>query len=121
MNEIHISGVAKHSWQYDGNLFVRVSVARDGQRPSRSPEQGGSYDYVTVMMPGGATQGLRIERGQRLTAHGWVQSRDIHENLADLHRRAAGEEAPGNGHLDGLTIHRSVHEIVAERWSVSGS
>jgi hypothetical protein len=134
MNEIHITGIAKHTWSYDGNLFVRVSVARDGQRPARSPEQGGSYDYLTVMMPGGASQGLHIERGQRITAHGWMQSRDIHESLADLHRRAKGDDASDNGHpstssgdvlslskghrLDGLTVHRSVHEVVVERWSV---
>ena len=119
MNEIHITGIAKHTWSYDGNLFVRVSVPRDGQRPSRSPDQGGSYDYLTVMMPGGASQGLRIERGQRITAHGWMQSRDIHESLADLHKRANGGDIPDVADLNGLTVHRSVNEVVAERWVVS--
>jgi hypothetical protein len=118
MNEIHISGVAKHSWRYDGNLFVRVSVPRDNQRPSRSPEQGGSYDYLTVLLPGAADRGTRIERDQRLIVHGWVQSRDIHESLADLHRRAKGGETPESSELDGLTVHRTMQEVVAERWVV---
>ncbi len=123
MNEIHIAGVVKYSWRYDGHLYLRVSVARDGQRPRRVPAQGGSYDYLTVVLPGGASQGLQVARGQRITAHGWLQSRDIHEALVEFVRRALGRDAVLPAlppELAQLTVHRSINEVVAERWTLRG-
>jgi hypothetical protein len=130
MNEIHVTGIAKSIWTYDGNLYVRISVARDGGRPNRAPSAGGSFDYITVLFPGGAQQGLRLRKGQTITAHGWLQSRDVHEGLDDFLRRAQrrtnGSSNPEQALAqveevldEPLQVHRSVNEVVAERWSVS--
>lgn len=129
MNEIHVRGIAKSIWTYDGNLYVRISVTRDGGRPSRAPSAGGNFDYVTVLFPGGAHQGLTVRKGQTVTAHGWLQSRDVHEGIDDFLRRAQ-RHANGNNREQTITqveevldeslqVHRSVNEVVAERWSVS--
>lgn len=121
MNEIHITGIAKHSWTYDGNLYVRLSVPRDVGRPTRSAEAGGNYDYVSVLIPGGASQGLAIERGWQLTVHGWLQSRDFHEGLTEFIERATrrcAETMSVPEELASLSAHRSVNEVVAERWRV---
>lgn len=130
MNEIHVSGIAKSIWTYDGNLYVRISVARDGGRPSRHPDAGGSYDYITVLFPGGAAQGLRVGKGQTITAHGWLQSRDVHEGLDDFLRRAQRHTNGSQSREERLAtvetlleaplqVHRSVNEVVAERWRVA--
>ena len=89
MNEVHLRGVIKtEPWRYDGNLYVRVSVRRDSQRPGRATGEGGSFDYVTVLFPGGAQRGLTFQKNQLLAVHGWLQSRDVHENLTDFLQRA---------------------------------
>ena len=118
MNEVHLRGVVKTDpWRYDGNLYVRVSVRRDNQRPGRAARDGGSYDYVTVLFPGGAQQGLTFQRNQVIAVHGWLQSRDVHESLADfLQRAGAKAEAPGSTKGDLPAVHRSVVEVVADRW-----
>jgi len=125
MNEVHLTGVVKYTWVYDTNLYARVSVARDGDRPNRSAEGGGNYDYITVMFPGAAVQGLALARTQAVTVHGWIQSRDVHENLADFYKQASRRNGSGNGnglhlpdHLPEVSVHRTMTEIVAARWLV---
>ncbi len=114
MNEVHLSGQIKRIWTYSDNLYLRLSVRRDPGRPKRSPREGGAYDYVTVVFPDGKDQ-LHFTPGQRLTIHGWLQSRDFDESLADFLKRA-GASLPGIP--DGIVVHRTVTEIVAERWRV---
>lgn len=129
MNEVHLVGVAKSSWTYDGNLYVRISVARDAGRPGRPPTEGGNFDYITLVFPDGARQGIQIRQGQQVSAHGWLQSRDVHESLADFMRRAErnGEsalaKAVGRALQDvsgweDVQVHRAMTEVIVERWSV---
>lgn len=123
MNEVHLRGVVKtEPWRYDNNLYVRLSVRRDTQRPGRSPQAGGDFDYVTVLFPGGAAQGLELRRNQILAVHGWLQSRDVSESLSEFLRRAQ----PANGSAvevpdDPPSVHRSVVEVVADRWQIERS
>ncbi len=116
MNEIHLTGQIKRIWTYSDNLYLRLSVRRDPGRPKRSPREGGAYDYVTVVFPDGKDQ-LHFTPGQRLTIHGWLQSRDFDESLADFLKRA-GASHPVLPDADALIVHRTVTEIVAERWRV---
>lgn len=125
MNEVHLTGVVKYTWIYDSNLYARVSVPRDGDRPNRGPEGGGNYDYITVMFPGAAVQGLTLARTQAVTVHGWIQSRDVNENLVDFYKQAHRRSGNGNGngtrppdHLPDVSVHRTMTEIVAARWLV---
>ena len=114
MNEVHLSGQIKRIWTYSDNLYLRLSVRRDPGRPRRSPREGGAYDYVTVVFPDGKDQ-LHFSPGQTITVHGWLQSRDFDESLVDFLKRAGAtlSDAP-----DEIIVHRTVTEIVAERWRV---
>lgn len=113
MNEVHLSGQIKRIWTYSDNLYLRLSVHRDPGRPKRSPRQGGAYDYVTVVFPDGRER-LHFSLGQVVTVHGWLQSRDFDESLADFLKRA-GADLPA---VPDIAVHRSVSEVVAERWKV---
>jgi hypothetical protein len=97
-------------------------VRRSPGRPKRASSEGGPYDYVTLLFPDGKHQ-LRFEPGQHLTVHGWIQSRDFDETLRDFLKRAEGADALNisSGQQQKTTIHRSVIEVVAERWKVARS
>ena len=119
MNEVHLSGQIKRVWTYDDNLYVRLSIRRDPGRPKRSPQEGGPYDYVTVAFIDGKRQ-FHFEEGQFLAVHGWIQSRDFDESLADFLKRAEGADGldiPQN-QLRQISVHRSVIEVIAERWTI---
>ena len=123
MNEVHIRGQVKTApWSYSNNLYVRLSLRRDNQRPVRGAGDGGNFDYITVMIPGGALQGIELKRGQALSVHGWLQSRDVHESLSEFVNRANGaakaviEQLPSRA--DEVEVHRSIVEVVADRWSI---
>ena len=123
MNEVHIRGQVKTApWSYSNNLYIRLSLRRDNQRPLRGAGDGGNFDYVTVMIPGGALQGIELRRGQTLSVHGWLQSRDVHESLSEFVNRATGtakaviDKLPASA--DEVEVHRSIVEVVADRWSI---
>lgn len=124
MNEVHLRGRIKaQPWTYNGNLCVRVAVPRSTGRPGRSREEGGDFDYVTLIFPGGARSGLRLEEDQFVTAHGWLQSRDVHQDLADFLQRAEqnGHQVAVESRVAGeVKAHRTVTEVVVERWDVEG-
>ena len=117
MNEVHLTGQIKRVWTYDDNLYLRLSVRRDPGRPKRAPQAGGPYDYVTIVFPDGKHQ-LRFTSGQRLTVHGWIQSRDFDETLKDFLKRAPdGAETPLPPEQQRrIAVHRSIIEVVAARW-----
>jgi len=117
MNEVHLTGQIKRIWTYSDNLYLRLSVRRDPGRPKRSPREGGAFDYVTAVFLDARDQ-LHFSPGQTLTIHGWLQSRDFDESLADFLKRAGASlpDAP-----EGVIVHRTVTEIVAERWRVHKS
>jgi len=120
MNEVHLFGQIKRVWTYDDNLYVRLSVKRDPGRPKRSPKEGGPYDYVTVLFLDGKHR-VSFNPGQFLTVHGWIQSRDFDESLRDFLKRA--EKSDGLDlsakQLREIFVHRSVIEVVAERWIIN--
>lgn len=122
MNEVHLRGQIKtQPWTYDGNLYARISVRRDTQRPNRPARDGGGFDYVTVLFPGGVQQGLELRKNQMIAVHGWLQSRDVYETLADFLQRAASDESVNTTPTpkgETQPVHRSIVEVVADRWSV---
>ncbi len=119
MNEVHLSGQIKRIWTYNDNLYVRLSIRRDPGRPKRTPQEGGQYDYVTVAFIDGKRQ-LRFEEGQFLTVHGWIQSRDFDETLGEFLKRAEGADGLDipKKQLRKILVHRSVIEVIAERWTI---
>jgi len=119
MNEIHLHGEIKMTWVYNGNLYARVALRRKRGRPKRLPSAGGRYDYVTVAFLDGAREGMHLQPGQFLTAHGWLQSRDYEESLQTfLMRAGATDQGAEKAQAHDLRVQRSVTEVVAERWQV---
>lgn len=119
MNEVHISGVVKRTWTYGNDLYARLSLRRDRGRPQRAAGAGGPFDYVTVLFTDGLRQGLQLPTDLPITVHGWVQSRDVDESLAQFLNRAGAPASGVDTHARaGIVAHRSVTEIVAERWDV---
>lgn len=120
MNEVHVAGVIKACWTYDARLYVRVSLRRSRERPQRSPRAGGSFDYMTVVFPGDAQLLTVMQPGMYLTVHGWLQSRDFDESLRQFMLRVEGATPPeiDEDFASALIVHRSISEIVAERWSL---
>ena len=124
MNEVHLQGQIKRVWTYDDNLYLRISVRRSPGRPKRPPQDGGPYDYITVLFPDGK-QRLSFELGQYITVHGWLQSRDFNESLRDFLKRAEMKDVdvdkavsiPAEQQRKTL-LHRSVSEVVVERWTI---
>jgi len=119
MNEVHLSGQIKKVWTYDDNLYARISVRRDPGRPKRTPKEGGTYDYVTVVFPAGRHK-VNFQPGQYLAVHGWIQSRDFDETLADFLERAEGSDGLdlSRNQARKIIVHRSVNEVVVERWTI---
>ena len=122
MNEVHLSGQIKKVWTYDNNLYVRLSVRRDPGRPKRSPQEGGPYDYITVAFIDGKNQ-FHFIPGQMLSVHGWIQSRDFDETLAEFLERARGADGLDipKAQLRQIYVHRSVIEVIAERWYIESN
>lgn len=119
MNDVRISGLVKRTWTHSGILYARLAVRRDRGRPRRDRQAGGNYDYMTVALGGSGSPPPDLQPGQRLSVHGWVQSRDFDESLADFLARAEGGAPPLEPALaERIVVHRSVTEIVAERWRV---
>jgi len=122
MNEVHLFGQIKRVWTYDDNLYVRISIRRSPGRPKRSSQEGGPYDYVTVLFPDGKHR-LSFEPGQHLTVHGWLQSRDFDEPLRDFLKRADTKNIKDAVDIPieqqrNTVLHRSIIEVVVERWTI---
>lgn len=93
LNEIHIEGyVTKKQWMYGGDKFMRVAVYRDPDRPRKENDQDSKKrgqdqpDYVTVKLPAALIAGMPIEfkPSQRIQIHGWLESRQYTQSLAEF-------------------------------------
>ena len=120
LNEVQIEGlVARESWTYDKDLFFRIASYRDAGIPAKPDIIPGrdEPDYVNVRYPGGATSLFAPRKGMRVRVHGFLQSRDFKESMADFLEKArkGGGEMPTIENPDKLLIDRNTVEIVAAR------
>ena len=119
INEITVEGLVIRTWTVIGDNFYRLACFRDPGLPARPRgELRDTADFVTVRVPDGTLGGpVCILRDDQLRVHGFLQSRDYQESLADFTREAHG---PTLKLLDGydpreLTRTRSTNEVVAQR------
>jgi len=120
LNEVQIEGIiARDPWTYDRDLFFRIASYRDADMPAKPDLTPGrdEPDYVNVRVPGGATSLMTPTRGDRVRIHGFLQSRDFKESMADFMRKARN-----NGGVEvepqearGIKIDRNTVEVVASR------
>ena len=123
MNEVHLTGRVKSTWAYSDNLYARLGVRRTLSRPQKNSD-GGPFDYITVVFFGGARKGMSLQAGQPVTVHGFVQSRDVQQSLGDFLRRSQRQNADqpeiqaDDQAMQQVALHRSITEVVAERWEI---
>lgn len=131
LNETHVEGyVTKKQWTYSGDKFMRIAVYRDPDRPRKDNDRGSSKgghdqpDYVTVKLPATLFAGMPVDfRPQlRVQVHGWVESRQYEQTLAEFLSSAKQDEAK---EMDvdpelakKIIAYRSSTWIVAERIQV---
>ena len=109
LNEVQIEGlVARESWTYDKDLFFRIASYRDAGLPNKPDIVPGrdEPDYVNVRYPGGATSLFAPRKGMRVRVHGYLQSRDFKESMADFLEKArkGGGELPPVENPDKILI-----------------
>mgnify|MGYP001217518195 CR=1 FL=1 len=119
LNEVQIEGIiAKEPWKYDRDLFFRVASYRDADMPAKPDITPGrdEPDYINVRVPGGATSLMTATRGDRVRVHGFLQSRDFKESLAEfLGKARKNGDAPDVDDADKIKIDRGILEVVAQR------
>jgi hypothetical protein len=127
LNETHIEGyVTKKQWMYGGDRFLRVAVYRDPDRPRKEADRDSTQerdqpDYVTVKLPAALIAGMPIEfkPSQRVQVHGWLESRQYEQSLAeflDSARQDQGQAVDVAPELSQKVVtHRSSTWVVADR------
>ena len=121
LNEVQIEGIiTREPWRHDKDLFFRIASYRDADMPVKPDLTPGrdEPDYLNVRIPGGATSLMTAPRGSRVRIHGFLQSRDFKESLADFMRKANRdgitlEVAPETART--TKIDRNTVEVVANR------
>lgn len=122
LNEVQIEGlVAREAWTYDKDLFFRIASYRDADMPIKPDVVPGrdEPDYVNVRVPGGATSLVSPRKGMRVRVHGYLQSRDFKESMAEfiekVRKAGSNSELPAIPDAEKIRIDRGVTEVVALR------
>jgi hypothetical protein len=119
INTVIIEVVIVRAWTYAGDRLYRVASNRDPSLPPkpRNKEQNDT-DFMTVRSPKGLLGGpVSLELEDLIRVHGFVQSRDYEETLAEFASRAKGPELklPHDYDPQALRRTRVTAEIVAQR------
>ena len=90
INDVVIEGiVVREPWKFMEDLFFRLAVFRDTDLPAKPLDtERDAADYVNVRICGGASGLITMRRGMRLRIHGFFQSRDFKESLAEIVEKA---------------------------------
>jgi len=88
--------------EYAEDLLFRIACYRDPDLPSKSlNDVQDAADFVTIrVLKGNLGAPVVIEKGYKVRVHGFLQSRDYEESLADFLKDAHGAELPVPESLD---------------------
>ena len=122
LNQVHIEGfVTRKIWQYGGDTFFRLAVYRDPDRPRKEADRGENGrdrpDYVTIRVPAALTAlPVEFRPGQRIQVHGWLESRQYSQTLAEFlgDCGVTGVQVAG-ADPDEVSANRGSTWVVAER------
>ena len=124
INEVTIEGiVTREPWTYDKDVFFRIASYRDMDMPAKPDNTvpgRDEPDYTNIRYPGGAGTMFSIQKGQHVRIHGFLQSREFRESLAEFLEKAkknsSGEIAlPEEVKPEKVMIDRNTVEVVAAR------
>src|SRR5690242_1725278 len=122
INEVTIEGiVTREPWTYDRDVFFRIASYRDMDMPAKpdTTVQGRDEpDYTNIRYPGGAGTMFSIQKGQHVRIHGFLQSREFKESLADFMEKAKKNSdtqitLPAKVKPEKVMIDRNTVEVVA--------
>jgi len=119
INEVVLEGIVVKTWKYAEDLLFRIACYRDPDLPSKSlNEVQDAADFVTIrVLKGNLGAPVVVEKGVHVRVHGFLQSRDYEESLADFLKDARGVELPVPESLDPneLRAPRGTTEVIARR------
>jgi hypothetical protein len=126
INEVTIEGiVTREPWTYDKDVFFRIASYRDMDMPAKPDtivSGRDEPDYTNIRYPGGAGTMFSIQKGQHVRIHGFLQSREFKESLAEFMEKA--KKIASNGEIkladedlrpEKVSIDRNTVEVVAAR------
>lgn len=121
-NLVAIEGFVTRRWHRDGNVFLRLAVYRDQDRPRKRPndKRPGRWDapdYISVKAPPELVAIVAsLKKGQRVSVVGWLESVDYMESLRAFLKRA-GVSVPTDlaEQADRIAVSRSSTWVVADR------
>ena len=119
INTVILEGVVVRAWTFAGDRLYRIVSYRDPGLPPkpRNAEQDAA-DFMTVRVPKGSLGGpVSLEVEDLVRVHGFVQSRDYEETLAEFASRAKGPELKLPDDFDRRALRRTrvATEIVAQQ------
>ena len=100
INDVVLEGIVVRTWKYADDLLFRLACYRDPDMPQKPlNETQDAADFVTIRV------------------HGFLQSRDYEESLADFLKDARGAELPVPETLDPSVLRapRGTTEVIARR------
>lgn len=119
INEVVLEGIVVKTWKYAEDLLFRIACYRDPDLPSKSfNDTQDAADFVTIrVLKGNLGAPVVVEKGYHVRVHGFIQSRDYEESLADFLKDARGAELPVPENLDpnDLRAPRGTTEVIARR------
>jgi hypothetical protein len=119
INEVALEGIVVKTWKYADDLLFRIACYRDPDLPSKSlNDVQDAADFVTIrVLKGNLGAPVVVEKGYHVRVHGFLQSRDYEESLADFLKDARGAELPVPESLDpnNLRAPRGTTEVIARR------
>ena len=125
INEVTIEGiVTREPWTYDKDVFFRIASYRDMDMPAKPDtivSGRDEPDYTNIRYPGGAGTMFSIQKGQHVRIHGFLQSREFKESLAEFMEKAKKNTSNGEIKLaedlkpEKVSIDRNTVEVVAAR------
>ena len=128
INEVVLEGIVVKAWKYADDLLFRLACYRDPDLPTKPfiPLSGAqrvndtqdAADFVTIrVIKGNLGAPVSVEKGASIRVHGFMQSRDYEESLADFLKDAHGAELPLPENLNPATLRasRGTTEVIARR------
>ena len=119
INDVVLEGIVVKTWKFADDLLFRLACYRDPDLPQKPRnEVQDAADFVTIrVIKGNLGAPVSVEKGANIRVHGFMQSRDYEESLADFLKDAHGAELPLPENLNPATLRasRGTTEVIARR------
>ena len=119
INDVVLEGIIVKTWKYADDVLFRLACYRDPDLPQRPlNEVQDAADFITIRVPkGNLGAPVVVEKNFRVRVHGFLQSRDYMESLADFLKDVPGAGLPLPKNVDptDLLAVRGTTEVIARR------